>query len=113
MLSGTQGVNAEMGAHYLFGNFGWIVDVGGGIGTLLLPILERHPSAKGQLRSSEFDRLGSLTGGEVNPILSDDLSNRFQSCPTEGNPKSPSPGIAKFVAMSTGHNILAFPSACL
>jgi hypothetical protein len=28
MLSGTQGVNAEIAAHYPFGNFGWIVDAG-------------------------------------------------------------------------------------
>jgi O-methyltransferase domain/Dimerisation domain len=49
MLSGTQGVNAEIGAHYPFGNFGWIVDVGGGIGTLLLPILERHPETRGTI----------------------------------------------------------------
>ena len=49
MLSGTQGVNAEIGAHYPFGNFGWIVDVGGGIGTLLLPILDRHPEMRGTI----------------------------------------------------------------
>lgn len=49
MLSGTQGVNAEIGACYPFGNFGWIVDVGGGIGTLLLPILERHPGMRGTI----------------------------------------------------------------
>jgi len=49
MLSGTQGVNAEIGAYYPFGNFGWIVDVGGGIGTLLLPILDRHPDMRGTI----------------------------------------------------------------
>lgn len=49
MLSGTQGINAEIGAHYPFGNFGWIVDVGGGIGTLLLPILDRHPEMRGTI----------------------------------------------------------------
>jgi len=49
MLSFTQGVNAEIGAHYPFGNFGWIVDVGGGIGTLLLPILDRHPEMRGTI----------------------------------------------------------------
>jgi orsellinic acid C2-O-methyltransferase len=49
MLSNTQGVNAEIGAHYPFGNFGWIVDVGGGIGTLLLPILDRYPEMRGTI----------------------------------------------------------------
>src|SRR5271165_7498656 len=49
MLSGTQGINAEIGAQYPFGNFGWIVDVGGGIGTLLLPILDRHPEMRGTI----------------------------------------------------------------
>jgi hypothetical protein len=49
MLSMTQGVNVEIGAHYPFGNFGWIVDVGGGIGTLLLPILDRHPETRGTI----------------------------------------------------------------
>src|SRR3984893_8261676 len=49
MLSLTQGVNAEIGAHYPFGNFGWIVDVGGGVGTLLLPILDRHPETRGTI----------------------------------------------------------------
>ncbi|HEV2336713.1 MAG TPA: methyltransferase [Stellaceae bacterium] len=49
MLSATQGINAEIGAHYPFGNFGWIVDVGGGIGTLLLPILDRHPEMRGTI----------------------------------------------------------------
>jgi hypothetical protein len=49
MLSGTQGANAEIAAHYPFGNFGWIVDVGGGIGTLLLPILDSHPEMRGTI----------------------------------------------------------------
>jgi hypothetical protein len=49
MQSGTQGYNAEIGAHYPFGNFGWIVDVGGGNGALLLPILERHPKMRGTI----------------------------------------------------------------
>ena len=31
------------------GNFGWIVDVGGGNGTLLLPILEHHQEMRGTI----------------------------------------------------------------
>jgi hypothetical protein len=49
MQSLTWGVNAEIGAHYLFGNFGWVVDVGGGNGTLLLSILEHHPEMRGTI----------------------------------------------------------------
>jgi O-methyltransferase domain/Dimerisation domain len=49
MLSATQGINAEIGAYYPFGNFRWIVDVGGGIGTLLLPILNLHPETRGTI----------------------------------------------------------------
>lgn len=49
MLSVTQGVDAEIDAHYPFGNFAWILDVGGGIGTLLLPILNRHPKMRGTI----------------------------------------------------------------
>ena len=49
MQSVTQGVNAQIGAHYPFGNFGWIVDVGGGNGALLLSILEHHPQMRGTI----------------------------------------------------------------
>jgi orsellinic acid C2-O-methyltransferase len=49
MQSATQGLNAAIGAYYPFGNFGWIVDVGGGIGTLLLPILEHYPEMRGTI----------------------------------------------------------------
>jgi hypothetical protein len=47
MQSVTQGVNAQIGAHYPFGNFGWIVDVGGGNGASLLSILEHHLEVRG------------------------------------------------------------------
>jgi hypothetical protein len=49
MQSSAQGYNAETGAHYPFGNFGWIVDVGGGNGALLLPILDSHPKMRGTI----------------------------------------------------------------
>jgi DNA-binding HxlR family transcriptional regulator len=49
MQSVTEGVYAEIGANYPFGNFGWIVDVGGGNGALLLPILEHHPKMRGTI----------------------------------------------------------------
>jgi orsellinic acid C2-O-methyltransferase len=45
----TQGVNATLIASYPFGNFGWIVDVGGGTGSLLIPILERNPTMRGTI----------------------------------------------------------------
>ena len=43
----TQGVNAAVMSSYPFGDFKSIVDVGGGIGSLLLPILERNPEMRG------------------------------------------------------------------
>lgn len=49
MRSLTQGTNAAIGMEYPFGRFGWIVDIGGGIGSLLLPILERHPAMRGTI----------------------------------------------------------------
>jgi hypothetical protein len=49
MRSLTQGTNAAIGTEYPFGDFGWIVDIGGGIGSLLLPILERHPAMRGTI----------------------------------------------------------------
>jgi O-methyltransferase/methyltransferase family protein len=42
----TQGVNGPLITHYPFENFGWIVDVGGGNGSLLLPFVERHPAMR-------------------------------------------------------------------
>jgi hypothetical protein len=46
MESLTQGVNRPLIANYPFDSFGWIVDVGGGNGSLLLPVAERHPSMR-------------------------------------------------------------------
>lgn len=46
MQSLTQGVTGLLITHYPFGNYGWIVDVGGGNGSLLLPVLERHQAMR-------------------------------------------------------------------
>jgi hypothetical protein len=43
MASLTRGANGPLVANYPFGQFGWIVDVGGGNGSLLLPVAECHP----------------------------------------------------------------------
>jgi len=51
MESLTQGVNGLLIRNYPFQTFGWIVDVGGGNGALLLPVAERHPA----LRVTIFD----------------------------------------------------------
>ena len=51
MQSLTQGVNGPLTTHYPFGNYNWIVDVGGGNGALLLPVLKRHP----EMRVTVFD----------------------------------------------------------
>src|SRR6516162_4342136 len=42
----TQGVNGPLTTSYPFEKFGWIVDVGGGNGSLLLPVVERHPAMR-------------------------------------------------------------------
>ena len=47
MQSLTQSANAAVGTHYPFGDFRWIVDIGGGNGALLLAVLERHPDMRG------------------------------------------------------------------
>jgi orsellinic acid C2-O-methyltransferase len=51
MQSMTQGVNGALISHYPFGNYKWIVDVGGGNGSLLLSVLARHPT----MRATVFD----------------------------------------------------------
>ena len=51
MQSLTQGVNGPLVSNYPFEKFNWIVDVGGGNGALLLPVLERHPT----MRVTVFD----------------------------------------------------------
>lgn len=42
MQSLTQGVNGPLVTSYPFEQFGWIVDVGGGNGSLLLPVAQRN-----------------------------------------------------------------------
>ena len=49
MQSMTQGVNASLVSCYPFGNFKWIVEVGGGIGSLLVPILAQNPEMRGTI----------------------------------------------------------------
>jgi len=45
--SNTQGVNAALASSYSFGQFKWIADIGGGNGSLLIPILEQNPALRG------------------------------------------------------------------
>jgi DNA-binding HxlR family transcriptional regulator len=49
MQSVVQGLHTSLAAHYPFGNFQWILDVGGGNGSLLISILEQNPSVRGTL----------------------------------------------------------------
>ena len=51
MQSLTQGVSALLIKNYPFETYKWIVDVGGGNGALLLPVLARHPT----MRATIFD----------------------------------------------------------
>jgi hypothetical protein len=45
----TRGVNTSLLEAYPFGSFEWIVDVGGGTGSLLIPILEQNPMMRGTI----------------------------------------------------------------
>ncbi len=47
MRSMTEGVNVAVATSYPFKEFGWIVDVGGGNGALLLAILAKNPRTRG------------------------------------------------------------------
>jgi hypothetical protein len=47
MQSFTLVVNQTVALHYPFNGIGWVIDVGGGNGTLLLSVLERHPNMRG------------------------------------------------------------------
>jgi hypothetical protein len=51
MQSLTQGAYGPLTTLYSFGNYKWIVDVGGGNGGLLFPVLARHPT----MRATIFD----------------------------------------------------------
>lgn len=51
MQSLTQGAYGLLAAYYPFERFGWVVDVGGGNGSLLIPVLQRHPA----MRATVFD----------------------------------------------------------
>jgi hypothetical protein len=51
MQSLTQGAYGPLTTLYPFGNYKWIVDVGGGNGGLLFPVLARHPT----VRATIFD----------------------------------------------------------
>jgi len=51
MQSLTQGVGGLLITHYPFHNYNWIVDVAGGNGSLLLPVVLRHPT----MRVTVFD----------------------------------------------------------
>jgi hypothetical protein len=45
----TRGVNAALLRSYPFGAFRWIMDVGGGTGSLLIPMLEENPEMRGSV----------------------------------------------------------------
>jgi hypothetical protein len=45
----TRGVNAALLRSYPFGNFTWVMDVGGGTGSLLIPMLEENPKMRGSV----------------------------------------------------------------
>src|SRR5215475_10393550 len=74
MQSLTQGVNKPLITNYPFEKFGWIVDVGGGNGSLLLPVLERHPA----MRATVFD-LPHVADATRSRITGAGLSDRCEA----------------------------------
>jgi hypothetical protein len=74
MQSLTQGVNGPLVSNYPFEKFDWIVDVGGGNGALLLPVLERHPT----MRVTVFD-LPHVADAARSRIAAAGLSERCEA----------------------------------
>jgi precorrin-6B methylase 2 len=74
MQSITQGAGALLLTNYAFEKFGWIVDVGGGNGSLLLPVLERHP----MMRATIFD-LPHVADATRSRIAAVGLSDRCEA----------------------------------
>src|SRR5215831_18264312 len=74
MQSLTQGANGRLITSYPFEKFGWIVDVGGGNGSLLLPVLERRPV----MRATIFD-LPHVADGARCRIAAAGLSARCEA----------------------------------
>jgi hypothetical protein len=74
MQSMTQGVNGPLITHYPFGNYKWIVDVGGGNGALLLPMLSQHPT----MRVTVFD-LPHVADAARRHIAEQGLSDRCEA----------------------------------
>jgi hypothetical protein len=74
MQSLTQGANGRLITNYPFEKFGWIVDVGGGNGSLLLPVLKRHPA----MRATIFD-LPHVADAARSRIAEAGLSDRCEA----------------------------------
>ena len=74
MQSLTQGANGRVITNYPFEKFGWIVDVGGGNGSLLLPVLGRHPA----MRATIFD-LPHVADAARSRIAAAGLSDRCEA----------------------------------
>ena len=74
MQSLTQGANGRLITNYPFEKFGRIVDVGGGNGSLLLPVLGRHPA----MRATIFD-LPHVAEAARSRIAAAGLSDRCEA----------------------------------
>lgn len=70
----TQGAYGQLTTHYPFEKFASIVDVGGGNGALLLPVLERHPA----MRLTIFD-LPHVADAARSRIAAAGLSDRCEA----------------------------------
>jgi len=73
MQSLTQGVNGPLITSYSFEKFARIVDVGGGNGSLLLPVLERNPA----MRLTIFD-LPHVANATRTQVMATEYSDRCE-----------------------------------
>jgi hypothetical protein len=74
MQSLTEGANGALIANYPFGDHRWIMDVGGGNGALLMPVLARHPG----MRATLFD-LPHVADAARPRIAEAGLSDRYEA----------------------------------
>jgi len=84
MRSMTQSANAAVATSYPYEGFGWIVDIGGGSGALLLSILKQHADMRGTV----FELPHVVENARAN-IAAADLASRCEA--VEGNAQTSVP----------------------
>ncbi len=97
-MSEPRGSTGALITHYPFENYGWVVDVGGGNGALLLPVAARHPT----MRVTVFD-LPHVAERARLRIAELGLSDRCEAVGGDAFVSVP-PGAAAYVLKSVIHD---------